>query len=1090
MAKNTNQEELQERVAAAVGAGRELHLETVDFSDPNRPRTCIEHDYPIIPINTISSIEASSGAATKPVYQMSKWWARRQSSVFRSILIASATKAPDDSADAAKLVWDSYYANHKNNKAYRHLKVADIFMGGGTTIVEGSRLGMQMHGNDLNPVAWFVVKNELAQVDPQDITTLLDSIEATVKSQIMPFYACNCPRGHKGKWTRTSTGEVMNEHFDPLSLTQEERLDFSYDGPEIIYTFWAKHGPCQSTECDHRTPIMPNPIIASRTGSKALTVKAWQKRPCGQCDELFDIEQKDVRLAPSAALVVADGEFPYATMTAEGAYECPHCHEMFHDENAASTGKSARLGKAQNKKIALTLLVHPQWMSGTPGFDENGQEYGGRASDDAESTARWNDERTRHLRLVEVRGTLPDEIPCPDITTKCFTDNRGGTIPKKSTFTCQETTCGLEQGVLESVKQSGDTGPISMYAVQGYCPSCANARMPGSGRFYTVPDPKGYAAAHKEWESNKSGSLQGFWPSSELSLGWKTHGWAIPEHGYTHYWKMFNSRQLLIHSLLLKAIVALPASDDVLDLILGSFLHFLRCNCAFTIWHLRNSQISAFLSNNSYQAKNTVVETSVFSPVGDGSWMSATRGLLSGLEWQSKPWEIVANSHLEALLNNDDANSLTGKTTKVNPCDTVQQAQLVCGSANSLALEDESVDLVITDPPFGEIMQYAELSDFFYVWLTLVLADKYPEQFGVEYTPKALEVVTNPFRNEEPEGFYQRLLTACWQEAARTMKPGGLLVFTFHHEKDGPWVSVLESLFDAGLYLECTFPVRSDSSKGDEKVAFGAEKVEYDVIHVCRKRISDPEPISWARLRRHIMRDVRQLQDILEQHQEAGLQEGDIKVIRRGKALEYFSRHYGKVYIEKGRENEFTVKDALAGINQILDDESDTTNEPPPILAEPFTRQFLRLFADKTSEERGQLQMHLRSTGISPSDFVSRGWCSEKKKIVTMMHPLEIAREWKGQSRSGMARDFDQAMFLVGACYENSGIRVQDTLNSQKFIPHPATGDLLEWFSRHGGDEDMKNAAGMAKQIYKTWQAKNKPKVEEQRTLFDLNDED
>jgi adenine-specific DNA methylase len=59
----------------------------------------------------------------------------------------------DDPAHAAKRVWDNYYANHQKKGAFKHLKVADIFMGGGTTLVEGSRLGMQMSGNDLNPVA-------------------------------------------------------------------------------------------------------------------------------------------------------------------------------------------------------------------------------------------------------------------------------------------------------------------------------------------------------------------------------------------------------------------------------------------------------------------------------------------------------------------------------------------------------------------------------------------------------------------------------------------------------------------------------------------------------------------------------------------------------------------------------------------------------------------------------------------------------------------------------------------------------------------------------------------------------------------------
>jgi len=61
-------------------------------------------------------------------------------------------------------------------------------MGGGTTLVEGSRLGMQMVGNDLNPVAWFVVKQELANVDQEEVQKLLADIEAEVKPQIMPHF--------------------------------------------------------------------------------------------------------------------------------------------------------------------------------------------------------------------------------------------------------------------------------------------------------------------------------------------------------------------------------------------------------------------------------------------------------------------------------------------------------------------------------------------------------------------------------------------------------------------------------------------------------------------------------------------------------------------------------------------------------------------------------------------------------------------------------------------------------------------------------------------------------------------------------------
>jgi putative DNA methylase len=133
-----------------------------------------------------------------------------------------------------------YYANHQKKGAFKHLRVADIFMGGGTTLVEGSRLGMQMYGTDLNPVAWFVVKNEFGKVTKEEVQALLDDIEAEVKPQIAPFYACNGPNGEKGIWTRLSDGQVMGENFDPLAIKPHERKLYGYEGPEVTYTFWSK----------------------------------------------------------------------------------------------------------------------------------------------------------------------------------------------------------------------------------------------------------------------------------------------------------------------------------------------------------------------------------------------------------------------------------------------------------------------------------------------------------------------------------------------------------------------------------------------------------------------------------------------------------------------------------------------------------------------------------------------------------------------------------------------------------------------------------------------------------------------------------
>jgi hypothetical protein len=240
-------------------------------------------------------------------------------------------------------------------------------------------------------------------------------------------------------------------------------------------------------------------------------------------------------------------------------------------------------------------------------------------------------------------------------------------------------------------------------------------------------------------------------------------------------------------------------------------------------------------------------------------------------------------------------------------------------------------------------------------------------------------------------------------------------------------------------------------------------------------------------LRRQVLQDVRELKELLEHHQEEGLPEADLQVIRRGKALEYFSRHYGKVY--KDQETHMSVLEALLGINQLLDEEAGGIKEPPPHNAEPFTRMLLRLFDGKAELPRDQIQKFLRGTGSAPSDFVTRGWVTEQKKVFHLVPPLEVAESWFGKQRKGMTSDYDQAMFFIGACFENSGINASETLNNPNFLPHPALGSLLTWFKTHGADSPTRNAASTASQLYRSWEAKNEPKMV-QLSLFDTLGED
>jgi putative DNA methylase len=1064
----TKKEQLAQDVARAVSAGKAVAMETVDFSDPNRPKTCLEVDFPILPINQVAVIEGNAG---KPIYQMSKWWARRRSSVFRSMLIAAATKAPDDPAHAAKLVWDNYYANHQKKGAFKHLKVADIFMGGGTTLVEGSRLGMQMSGNDLNPVAWFVVKQELADVNLDEVKRLLADIEAEVKPQIMPFYYCDGPNGERGTWTHKSTRKVMGSDFDPLSIPREQRHEYTYEGPEIIYTFWGKHGPCQVTGCGHRTPIMTSPVMAVKT----ISVKHWE-HACSKCGGDFHVEENAARMAPNVPLYVAPSEYPFSILDRKKGVTCPLCGHT----------ELVNLGKGKNKKVELSLLVHPQWLAGEAKKDAQGETYGGAIQDSAVATARWNKARATNIRLLEVRGELPAKVTCPETKVTFRTDQ--GTIAKKSAFACAS--CGTIQDVLTSMTGNGGKAPMAAYAVQAISPKLKASGASYGGRFFAaLDDSRQLDAAAEEWELRRENDLNEYWPRTELPEGFKTTYQKIPQHGYKLFADMFNARQSLVLTQLLKAILELSPGEykwETREYILAAFQQYLRNQTMLCFWNPQRDTIEPHFSNNNYYPKNTPVENCVFGKLGRGNWSSCADGLIESREWATDPWELVSTERL-AVEHPSLKDAVSGKSEKVRPGDALMGGKVRWGSSTELDdIETASIDLVITDPPFGNNVQYAELADFFHVWLRLALKDKYP-QLKLELTPKLLEAVDNPVRNpDNPQGYYQHLLTAIWRECARVMKPGAILAFTFHHSEDEPWVSVLESLFDAGFYLEAAYPIRSDETKGEgsKPGTFGSQQIEYDIIHVCRKRTEEPKAVSWARMRREVLQDVRQLQSLLQNHSKDGLPEADIQVIKRGKALEYFSRHYGKVYVDEGRP--ISVKEALVGINQLIDENSGKGNEPPPITAEPITRQFLRIFDGTTSQPRDQMQKFLRGSGMAPEEFEQRGWSTEEQKVFQVVSPLDLAQSWVGRHRRNMTSDYDQAMFLIGACYDGSGINAAETLRNENFRPHPALKSLLEWHARRGAKQDVRNAASRALSIYQSWESSHQDRVKQLSFFEDI----
>ena len=195
---------------------------------------------------------------------------------------------------------------------------------------------------------------------------------------------------------------------------------------------------------------------------------------------------------------------------------------------------------------------------------------------------------------------------------------------------------------------------------------------------------------------------------------------------------------------------------------------------------------------------------------------------------------------------------------------------------NSRARPSKSTDLVITDPPFGDNIFYSDLSNFFHVWLRLPLRLEYPELFEPTQTPNAQEALApRVLSGEEANDHYKVRLTACWIEACRVLKDGGLLAFTFHHSEDAQWAIVLESLFDAGFLLEQTFPIASDEQKG-EGGQFGAKEPNTTSSMSAESDSAQPKAVSWAKMRQWVKADLSRLKLLLAAYKANELSDADV----------------------------------------------------------------------------------------------------------------------------------------------------------------------------------------------------------------------
>ena len=168
---------------------------------------------------------------------------------------------------------------------------------------------------------------------------------------------------------------------------------------------------------------------------------------------------------------------------------------------------------------------------------------------------------------------------------------------------------------------------------------------------------------------------------------------------------------------------------------------------------------------------------------------------------------------------------------------------LVQGNAANLsAIPDGSVHAIVTDPPYYDNVMYAELADFFYVWLKRTVGHLYPDWFAAQLTDKDAEAVANPARfaglgrskKQLAQQDYERKMEAAFREMARVLRPEGVLTVMFTHKQVEAWDTLASALINAGFTITASWPIHTEFEHSLHQAKKNAARST--ILLVCRKR--------------------------------------------------------------------------------------------------------------------------------------------------------------------------------------------------------------------------------------------------------------
>ncbi len=302
-------------------------------------------------------------------------------------------------------------------------------------------------------------------------------------------------------------------------------------------------------------------------------------------------------------------------------------------------------------------------------------------------------------------------------------------------------------------------------------------------------------------------------------------------------------------------------------------------NCKSTRWDVNRCSIVGKFDSHNYSMKWSFAE---MAPAVTGR----------GLDWVLGQ-TTKALGELQALAGTDSSSASLFNERAVMP-----SPEITLGSADSLSIPNHSVDSVVIDPPYYDNVMYAELSDFFYVWLKRTAGLIYPNAFSDYLTDKDREAVANSAKFKGEKGGakklagrdYQERMGAIFTECRRVIKPHGVMTVMFTHKASGAWDALATGLVKAGWVITASWPINTEAEGSLHIKEKSAAKST--IFLVCRPRetpLEDADEVYWEEVEPRVKEAVRLR---VAEFQEAGIGGVDLYLASFGPALQVFSENW------------------------------------------------------------------------------------------------------------------------------------------------------------------------------------------------------